>query len=138
MAHAGAVVWGDEMTVRQRIGLFFHMLWREGYPLVSALMWPLLAFYFWRDGGLTLHTGGLLLTAFALSTTPLMILLTHRVADPEIARRRRWWWLYLLVSMLVYQEFKNTVARLGVVKLIMGERRWGVTPRTGTTSAGVG
>ncbi|MFV0372643.1 glycosyltransferase family 2 protein [Microbacterium sp.] len=129
LTHANALFRGDEMTVRQRAGLFFHMLWRETYPLISALMWPLLAFLFWRDGGLTFSEGGLVLMAFALSTTPMILLVTWRVADREIARRRAWWWMYAVVSMLAYQEYKAMLARVGLVKLALGEHRWVVTPR---------
>lgn len=135
--HGGAALASSELTVRQRLGVFFHLLWREAYPFVSALIWPLLAFYVWRDGGLSFDQPGLLLlTAVAFAFTPVAIVLTHRVADREIARRTSWWWGYLLVSVVFYQEMKNVIARLGVIKLLMGDRRWTVTSR-GASSATV-
>ncbi len=129
--HSGVVFDGHELTVRQRVGMFLHLSWREAYPVVSALMWPILAFYIWRDGAIGFSQPVLLLlTVVTLASAPLQVLLTRRVADSAIARRRGWWAWYLVVSLLVYQELKNTIARIAIVKLAMGERNWVVTPRT--------
>ncbi|MFT3860546.1 glycosyltransferase family 2 protein [Micropruina sp.] len=137
LAHSGAVLWGDELTPRQRVGLFFHMLWRESYPFISALVVPLLAFYLWHGGGLTFGNPALLvLMLFAFTTTPLAVLLTRRVADPQIARRASWWGWYLVVSMVFYHEFKNVISRIGVMRLMLSaEQHWTVTPRTAPVRA---
>lgn len=127
--HLEAVVLGDELTVHQRAGMFFHLLWREAYPVLSVLMWPVLAFTLWRDGTIGIQPALLLLTIFTLGTTPVPIILTRAVADRSIARRTGWWWWYAFITLVVYQEFKNTIARIALVKLAMGERIWVVTPR---------
>lgn len=129
-AHAAVVLHGDELTPRQRAGMFFHLVWREAYPMISALMWPVLAFYLWRDGAIGFANPALLmLTVFTLASTPLQVLLVHSVADRKIADRRSWWVWYLVIGSLAYQEFRNTIARIALVKLAMGERNWVVTPR---------
>lgn len=131
IVHGRGVTARDMLTTRQRAGMFFHLLWREAYPFLSALIWPLLAFYLWRDGGLQ---GGqpalLVVTVVAWSFTPMAVVITRRVADPRIAARVDWWWWYVLLSALFYQELKNVIARLGVIKLVMGDRRWTVTTRS--------
>ena len=63
---------------------------------------------------------------------PAQTLFAWRLAVPEIRRAHgRWFWSYLLVSSLVYTEWKNIIARdrpgQGAAS---GEHQWNVTPRT--------
>ena len=46
---------------------------------------------------------------------------------------QRWFWSYLLVSSIVYTEWKNIIARVAQVKELLGEHQWNVTPRTTET-----
>jgi cellulose synthase/poly-beta-1,6-N-acetylglucosamine synthase-like glycosyltransferase len=129
--HARVLLVGDDLSFHQRIGMFFHLVWREAFPIVSALMWPVLAFYLWRDSGIGLSQPAWgLVTLFTLGSAPLQILLVRLVAHPRIARHGSWWVWYLVVTTVAYQEFRNTIARIALVKLAMGERHWVVTPRT--------
>ena len=50
---------------------------------------------------------------------------------PEIRERSSWFWSHLLVSSLVYTEWKNIIGRIAQVKELVGEAQWNVTPRTG-------
>ncbi len=49
---------------------------------------------------------------------------------PEVRERTSWFWSHLLVSSLVYTEWKNVIARIAQIKELVGESQWNVTPRT--------
>lgn len=119
------------LTGRQRFGLGQLLLWREWYMWVTPLIWSLLLFAVWRDGALSISSPVLiLLTVAVLACGPIQLLFAHRVADPQIRARRWWWWSYLLVNLVLYQEYKNLIGRVAQIKHLMGERHWTVTPRT--------
>ena len=40
---------------------------------------------------------------------------------PEIRERTSWFWSHLLVSSLVYTEWKNIIARIAQIKELLGE-----------------
>lgn len=128
------------LSLRQKVGLCVLLGWREAYVWISLQVLPLLAFIAWRDGGVsTLQWAVALfvLTAlFTLSAGPAQVLFAHRLAVPEVKRRTRWFWSYLLVSTLVYTEWKNVVSRIAQVKEFAGERVWRVTPRQSGPGAG--
>ena len=123
-----------KLGVRQKAGLGFLLGWREIYPWLSLQMFPVLAYKAYQDGGITrlhwLAPALLLATLFTLAVGPAQTLFAWRLAAPEIRGRTRWFWSHLLVSSLVYTEWKNIVARIAQVKELVGESQWNVTPRT--------
>ncbi|MGS0687776.1 glycosyltransferase [Nakamurella sp. GG22] len=121
---------------RQRFGMAFLLGWREIYPWLSSLMWPVLAFTLWRDGSLPLNSPALLIiTLFTLTCGPIQVLFAYRLGVPEIRQHRRWWWVYALCSAMFYQEAKNLIGRVAQIKQLMGERHWAVTPRRAPAQA---
>ena len=122
------------LSVRQKAGLGFLLGWREIYPWLSLQMFPVLGYTAYREGGITqlswLAPALLLATLFTLAVGPAQTLFAKRLAVPEIRKRTRWFWTYLLVSSLVYTEWKNIVARIAQIKELLGESQWNVTPRT--------
>lgn len=128
--HGHGVYAPGPLGTRQRVGLGFLLMWRELFPWFSSLMWPLLAFFAWRDGGLSLGwTLAWLTTLLTVSTGPVQVLIARRLSTPEIRERTGWWWRYGLVS-LAYAEWKNLIARVAQLKQLMGEHEWVVTART--------
>lgn len=116
---------------RQRFGLGALLVWRELFPWMSSLMWPLLAFFIWRDGGLTLNVTLLWLTTlYTLTVGPLQIVMARLLAAPEIRGRTSWWWGYGFATVFFYAEWKNLIARVAQMKQLMGEHQWVVTPRS--------
>ena len=108
--------------------------WREIYPWLSMQILPVLAYTAYRDGGLGGAVPALVLsTVFTLSVGPAQTLFARRLAVPEVRQHTRWFWSYLLVSSIVYIEWKNTIARVAHIKEILGEHEWNVTPRTAET-----
>ena len=122
------------LSVRQKAGLGFLLGWREIYPWLSLQMFPVLGYTAYREGGITqlswLAPALLLATLFTLAVGPAQTVFAKRLAVPEIRKRTRWFWTYLLVSSLVYTEWKNIVARIAQIKELLGESQWNVTPRT--------
>ena len=98
---------------------------------------PVLGYTAYRDGGvgnLRWAVPALLLsTLFTLAVGPAQTLFAKRLAVPEVRRHSRWFWSYLLVSSIVYTEWKNIIARVAQVKELLGEHQWNVTPRTTET-----
>ena len=73
----------------------------------------------------------ILATLFTLAVGPAQTLFAWRLAVPKIRERSSWFWSHLLVSSLVYTEWKNIIARIAQIKELVGESQWNVTPRTG-------
>ncbi len=131
MRHLGPVLRSPELSLRQKIGATYLLGWREVYPWISILTWPLLAFLVWRDGGLDMASPLFaLVTLFVTVSGPLQTLAAYRLATPEI-RRHGWWFVAAAIAnLLVYTEAKNLVNRIAHIKQLRGEHQWVVTPRT--------
>ena len=137
LRHFWSVLRSPVLTTRQRLGVAYLLGWRELYPWIALLAWPLLGFYAWRDGGLDLSSPlFLLLTLFTTVSGPLQTLAAWRLAEPGVRRHRRWFVGAALANLFFYTELKNVVNRVAHLKQLRGERRWVVTPRSaGTTGS---
>ena len=103
--------------------------WREVYPWISLLAWPLLGFFAWRDGGLDLTSPMfLLLTLFITVSGPLQTLAAWRLATPELRRHPRWFVGAAVANLLFYTELKNLVNRVAQLKQLRGEHQLGGHP----------
>ena len=126
------------LSLRQKLGMTFLLGWREVYPWLSVQIVPVVAFLALREGGLGrldwLISLFVLTSLFTFSVGPAQVVFAQRLAVPEIRRRRRWFWLYLVVSSLLYTEWKNVIARVAQLKELTGERQWKVTPRAVTAA----
>ena len=122
------------LSLHQKLGFTFLLGWREVYPWVAMQILPLVAFLAWREGGVGrldwLVPLFVLTTLFTFSVGPGQTLFAFRLATPELRHHRHWFLQYLLVSMFLYTEWKNTIARVAQVKELIGERHWKVTPRS--------
>jgi cellulose synthase/poly-beta-1,6-N-acetylglucosamine synthase-like glycosyltransferase/GGDEF domain-containing protein len=122
------------LSIRQKAGIFWLLGWREVYPWIADQMFPLVAFWALKFGGLDkldwLIPIFVMTTLFTLSVGPGQTLFAYLLGDGDIRRRKGWFWSYLLLSSLFYTEFKNIVARIAQVNEWMRVRRWKVTPRT--------
>jgi hypothetical protein len=61
---------------------------------------------------------------------PVQALFAWRLAVPELRRQRLWWWQYILVTGMLFGEFKALVNRAAHLRELVGDRAWQVTPRT--------
>ena len=136
--HLRLTIASPHLTLRQKGGLAFLLGWREIYPWLSLQMFPVLAYTAYRDGGITqldwLAPALLLTTLFTLAVGPAQTLFAWRLAVPEIRERSSWFWSHLLVSSVVYTEWKNIIGRIAQVKELVGEAQWNVTPRSAGTT----
>ncbi len=138
LRHFWTVLRSPVLTRRQRLGVLYLLGWREVYPWLALLAWPLLGFYAWRDGGLDLSSPiFLLLTLFTTVSGPLQTLAAWRLATPDVRRHRSWFVGAALANLFFYTELKNVVNRVAQLKQLRGERRWVVTPRSAGSSGGV-
>ncbi|GAA0546605.1 hypothetical protein GCM10010390_55960 [Streptomyces mordarskii] len=122
-------------TARQKAGLVVLLGWREIQPWLTLQILPVLLYSAWRAGGVDQLDWAvpvcLLATLFTLSAGLVQALFAWRLAVPELRRRRAWFWRYLLVSTFFYSHFKNIVARQSLLKEVLRDRQWRVTPRPG-------
>ena len=124
----------SELSLRQKMGIFHLLLWREIYPWLSQQLFPLLAFWAVKQGGLyrldwTIPVF-IATSVFTFSVGPLQTLFAYKLADPEIKQHKSWFWAYLLFTTPFYTEYKNLIARVAHLKQFMGESNWRVTPRS--------
>jgi cellulose synthase/poly-beta-1,6-N-acetylglucosamine synthase-like glycosyltransferase/GGDEF domain-containing protein len=121
-------------SLRQKAGIFWLLGWREVYPWIADQMFPLIAFWSLKFGGLDkldwLIPIFVMTTLFTLSVGPGQTLLAYRLGDGVIRRRKGWFWSYLIFSSLFYTEFKNIAARIAQLNEWMRVRSWKITPRS--------
>jgi len=124
-----------DFTFRQKAGLFVLLGWREVQPWLTLQILPVLLYAAWRAGGPAQLDWAvpicLLATLFTLSAGVVQALFAWRLAIPELRRRKVWFWRYLLVSTFFYSHFKNIVARQALLKEVLRDHQWRVTPRSG-------
>lgn len=132
--HFRAAVRSRHLTVRNKIGLFYLLLWREMFPWIGLQIAPIVLYWATILGGFDRIDWWIPIfvatTAFTLGTGPGQALFTYRLADPQVKRRTSWFWWYVLASIFFYTGFKNLIARVAQVKEVMQERSWRITPRT--------
>jgi DNA-binding response OmpR family regulator/cellulose synthase/poly-beta-1,6-N-acetylglucosamine synthase-like glycosyltransferase len=130
--HLWRALRSPQLTLRQKTG-FIHLLgWREIFPWLAPQMFPLIAYWIFRGDALDWLVPIYILTSlFTLSVAPGQALFAFLLAAPEQRRHARWFLEYLVIGSLFYSEWKNLVARVAVLKELMQERAWKVTPRSG-------
>ena len=131
--HLGRLLISRRLSVRQKMGMLWLLGWSGIFPWISMQIFPLIAFWAVKYGGLHnldwLVPVFVLTTLFTLSTGPGQTLFAYLRAAPEIGRHKRWFLGYLVASSLYYTEFKNLLGRVAQLKELFGERVWRVTPR---------
>ncbi|MCB0896551.1 MAG: glycosyltransferase family 2 protein [Nocardioidaceae bacterium] len=131
LRHFWSTLRSPVLDLRQRLGVVYLLGWRELYPWLALLTWPLIGFYVWRDGGLDLTSPMfLLLTLFTTASGPVQTIAAYRLAVPEVRRHRRWFVAAAVANLFFYTELKNVVNRVAQLKQLRGEHAWVVTPRS--------
>lgn len=129
-----------KLSLRQKFGFFQLLGWREIYPWISVQIFPVIAFWAWKYGGLSnldwFVPIFVLTTIFTLSVGPGQTLFAYLLGVPELRQHKRWFLFYLFVSSLFYTEGKNVVNRVAQAKEVTGEKKWKVTPRASTKDSG--
>ena len=119
------------LSLRQKLGAAYLLGFRELYPWLAMLIWPLLGFLAWRDGGIDFTSPIFLLATLVITASgPLQTLFAWRLAAPEVRRNPRWFLAAVFGNLFFYTEFKNLIGRVAQLKQLRGEHQWVVTPRT--------
>jgi DNA-binding response OmpR family regulator len=131
LRHLLAALRSPRLTRRQKLGVFHLLGWREIYPWLSLQVFPILAYWLYRQEPTVKWFVPVFVatTLFTMSVGPAQAIAAYRNAHPAIRRRRAWWWLYLLAASVFYGEYKNVIARTAHIKEAMREKKWKVTPR---------
>jgi cellulose synthase/poly-beta-1,6-N-acetylglucosamine synthase-like glycosyltransferase len=133
LQHFRAAFRSPHLTPRNKVGLFYLLIWREVFPWVALQIAPIVLYWAFVLGGFHRIDWWVpifvVTTIFTLGTGPGQALFTYRLADPQVKRHAAWFWSYVLSCILFYTGFKNLVARVAQVKEVMKERDWRVTPR---------
>ena len=134
--HLWPILRSSSLTLRQKAGATYLLGWRELYPWISLMAWPLLGFIAWRDGGLDFSSPLFLaVTLFVTASGPMQTAAAWRLAAPEI-KQHPWWFVgAALANLFAYNEVKNLVNRVAQLKQLRGEHQWVVTPRSTPTTA---
>jgi cellulose synthase/poly-beta-1,6-N-acetylglucosamine synthase-like glycosyltransferase/GGDEF domain-containing protein len=129
-----AALRSPRLTLRQKIGMFHLLAWREAFPWISMQILPLILYWVVRAGSISVIDWFVPLfvvtTLFTLTTGPGQIGFIYRLADPQIKRRGRWFVFYVVATTLFYGGLKNAWARIAHLKEALGETAWVVTTRT--------
>ena len=136
---AGRIWRTEALSVRQRLGASFLLGWREAYPWVAAQMVPILAFTLLVRPHFQVRWLApvfLVTTLYVSAVGPVQALFAWRLAVPELRKRRWWWWEYVLLTGILFGEFKALVNRAAHLRELVGDRAWQVTPRTSAPSEG--
>jgi cellulose synthase/poly-beta-1,6-N-acetylglucosamine synthase-like glycosyltransferase len=132
LRHGWALLRTPHLTPGQKVGAFHLLWWRELHPWVTLQILPLFASWLLIDGPNRINWFipiFVATTLLALSSGPAQTIFAYLRAAPSLRRSGGWFVSYALLSMLLYSEFKNVIARVAVLRELMRERHWKVTPR---------
>jgi cellulose synthase/poly-beta-1,6-N-acetylglucosamine synthase-like glycosyltransferase len=133
LQHLWLGVKSPHLSLRNKVGFFYLLLWRELFPWISVQILPILLVWATEPGGIQrldwLIPLFVFTTLFTLATGPGQTIFTWQVANAEIKRRSGWFLYYVAIALVFYTPFKNLITRLAQVKELMRERAWKVTPR---------
>ncbi|MFW6773381.1 glycosyltransferase [Nocardioides sp. CPCC 205120] len=134
LRHLWPLLTSRELGWRRRLGVLFLLAWREAYPWLVQLVWPLMVFLAWRDQGIDLSSPiFFFLSLYIISSGAVQTMVAWRVSVPEV-RRHGWWFVRAaLLNVVIYTGAKNLVNRVAHLKQIRGERVWVVTARSAAT-----
>ena len=133
MKQIGPTLRSPHMTLRQKLGMFHLLIWRELFPWLSLQIFPIIGYHYYIHGNVAginwLHPVLLWLTLFVFLTGPGQLIFTRANAAPEIRAERGWFRAFLWRSILFFAGYKNLLARVANLKELSGEAEWKVTAR---------
>jgi hypothetical protein len=134
--HLAPALTSPHLSLRQKLGVTYLLGFREVYPWIAMLAWPLIGFLAWRDGGIDFRSPIFtLVTLFVTVSGPVQTAAAWRLAEPELRKHRRWFVYAAVANLFFFTELKNLIARVAHLKQLRGEHQWVVTPRTAPSSS---
>lgn len=133
LRHLRPLLRSRNLTLRQKIGSFHLLAWREMFPWFSLQVFPVLIYWVFQAGSIYALDWQvpilLATTAYVLSTGPLQTLIAYANAAPLIRRRAGWFLLHMLFINF-YSEFLTHLTRVAHLRQLFGEREWRITARS--------
>lgn len=118
-----------ELSIRQKLGMFQLLIWREIYPWIAMQIVPIVIFSMWTKGDFNwLVPIFVVTTIITLGTGPGQIFFILKRGHSSVTQRTRWMIEFMLFGIF-YTEYKNLIGRVAQIKEIMGEHTWRTTPR---------
>lgn len=130
----GTALRAPTLSLRQKIGMVTLLVVPQVYPWLTLQVIPLVVF------GLTHPHGSLIREWFApvfllttlvtASSTVAQTVFAKRLGYPELTERSRSFWFFLIMTVVFYTEFKNTIARTAQIRHLLRKEDWIITPRS--------
>lgn len=123
----------ENLTVRQKLGMFHLLVWREIFPWIAIQIVPIILFWLFYDGGRYLNLFipiYIFTTLFSLSSSIGQIIIAKKLALPNYQDKGAWFIYYFAISFLFYSRIKDTIAMISHIQEFAGQRSWKVTPRS--------
>jgi hypothetical protein len=120
------------LSPHQKAGALHLLWWRELNPWVTLQIYPIVAAWLWVRGPDRLDWLTpifVVTTLVALSSGPAQAIVAYLRAAPAQRLSAGWFVCYTILSVVLYTELKNLIARVALLQEGMRERQWKVTPR---------
>lgn len=127
-----------KLSLRQKLGLFHLLAWRETYPWITNQIVPIIVFWSIKYGFHHIYWFVplfVMTTLFTLGTGPAQVIFVWRLAHRDIRRHRSWLVGYLLESTVFYTSLKNLISVVAQLNEAMQQRKWMITPRSARAAA---
>ena len=127
-----------KLTLRQKMGLFHLLAWREAYPWITNQILPIIVFWSLKYGFFHIYWFVpifVMTTIFTMGTGPAQVVFVWRLAHRDIRRHRSWLLGYLVASTLFYTALKNLISVVAQLNEAMQQRKWMITPRSARVAA---
>lgn len=135
--HCRPLLLNRRLSLVQRRGVVFLLLWRATHPFLATQLLPLvLAMAVAADEPVVWDLLAFLFAAAFVNGIPLLQALSaNRLGPPGVAARPRLFLRFVAVSVLGYAELRMSVTRGAVVRHLLGAHAWDVTARSTEAAA---
>ncbi len=133
LRHLRPLLKSKNVSLRQKMGGFYLLAWREVFPWFSLQVFPILAYWIVNAGSIYALDWQVPLllaaTVYVLSTAPLQSLIAYANAAPQMRKRVGWFLIHMLFADL-YARYLTLLTRVAHLRQLFGEREWRITPRS--------
>ncbi len=134
LAHLSSSLKSKNLTLRQKIGHIYLLLWCLLFPWVNLQIIPLIIFWSLKLHGVEKLNWFIPIfiftTILTILVSPIQTFIAYSISVPEIRKYKKWFVLYFLNTILFYGLLKDAIAIVAQINHFTGDRSWKVTSRT--------